>query len=546
VSVSLTGRSSSLGQVERRERRHRARHCDRALLGALASPSMYRGSPAVTVQETHASWVFIAGKRAYKIKKPVDLGFLDYSTLSRRHAACREEVRINRELAPDIYLGLRAITRTSQGFRLASEVAPGAIEYAVEMASFDERDTMDAVIAAGALTSTHLREVAQRLAHFHRTAAKVGGAGVSQVLESWRMNIEDLGGLEHCPGSWDLKVSAHFGERFVQAHTQEIDQRARDGHVRDCHGDLRCEHILLRPTVRMVDRIEFDPALRRTDIAADLAFLTMDLEAHDQAWAARQLVSSYIQAGQDPGSETLRSFYAAHRALVRAKVALIAAGELHGDARARALAEGQRLWEFSQRLCWAARGPVAILVCGLAASGKSTLAGELSRRSGIPVLCTDVLRKAAAGLTPTERAQPEHYSQQFTRATYERLGQEARRVLECQGGVIVDATCRSRADRRGLINLLRLPGTTLLVAHCDVPLEIALQRARRRLSDSGRVSDATPEIVAAQFCSFEALDELPRGELIDVSTLQSLNAQIAQLTGAVDRRLAHHRVRQTA
>jgi uncharacterized protein len=508
---------------------------DPALLEALASSSMYRGSPPVTVHETHASWVFVAGDRAYKIKKSVALSFLDYSTLSRRHDACREEVRVNRELAPDIYLGVRAIVKTGPGFRLAPEGTPRAVEYAVEMRRFRESDTLAGLIDAGSLTRALIAAIARRLADFHRAAPVVAGWGSQEVLAAWRTNVSELRRMAH-PHEWCLDAAAAFGEAFVKAHAPEIERRALLGLIRDGHGDLRCEHVLAAPTVRVVDRIEFDRKLRCTDVACDLAFLAMDLEAHGQRWAARELSWAYRHAGMSPGSEALQSFYAAYWALVRVKVALIAAAAHDGDARARALTRAQDLWALSERLCWRARRPVAVVVCGPAASGKSTLAAELSRRSGMPVVSSDVVRKSAAGLAATERARAEHYSERFTRATYELLGQEAQRALGREDGVIVDATCRSRVDRAMLLHRLQRAGLTRLVVCCDVPLQVALERAAQRLRDTSRVSDATPEIVAEQFRSFQALDELPGDSVLVLSTEQALDAQLAAVTRAVDRR----------
>ena len=178
---------------------------------------------------------------------------------------------------------------------------------------------------------------------------------------------------------------AAFGEAFVARHEPELRRRARLGLARDGHGDLRCEHVLLAgPTVRVVNRIEFDPRLRRTDVACDLAFLAMDLEARGQRWAARELIGAYRHAGISPGGEALRSFYAVHWALVRAKVTLIAAaahdgGKADADVRAAGAKldqEAQQLWSLSERLCWRARAPLAIVICGPAASGKSTLAAD--------------------------------------------------------------------------------------------------------------------------------------------------------------------------
>lgn len=510
---------------------------DPALLAALASPATYRGRPTVSVRETHASWVFLVGDRAYKVKKPLALAFLDYSTLARRHDACREELRVNAELAPDTYIAVRAIVNTGHGYGLAAEDAPDAVEYAVEMRRFRESDTLAGRIAAGTLTRTLVAAVARRLADFHRAAPVVDGWGPGQALAAWRENVEELRQLAH-PSAWALDAAAAFGEAFVAAHAPEMQRRALLGLARDGHGDLRCEHVLGAPAVRIVDRIEFDPRLRRTDVACDLAFLAMDLEAHGQAWAARELVDAYSHAGISPGSEALRSFYGAERALVRAKVALIAAAERDGEAHERALAEAHALWALAERLCWRARGPVAVVVCGPAASGKSTLAAALSARSGMPVVASDVIRKSAAGLAPTERARPEHYSARFTRTTYELLAREAQLALRRSGGAIVDATCRSRAERTLLLAGLRRPGLTLLVVRCEVPAAVAAERAARRQRDPARVSDATPAIAAAQLRSFDALDELPADSVLELRTDRPAEELVEEITRAVDLRLA--------
>ncbi len=238
----------------------RERRIDPDLLRALAAPAMYPGHPRVAVHETHASWVFVAGDCAYKVKKPVSLGFLDYSTLARRHSACREEVRVNRELAPGLYLGVRAIVRSRAGFHLARDGATRAVEYAVEMQSFSEQETFAGLIARGSLTRAHVVAVARLLAGFHRSAAVVTDWGPDRVLALWQSNVTELQGMSH-PPEWRVEDAASFGELFIERHTLELRRRALLGLARDGHGDLRCEHVLVRPTVRVVDRIEFDPQL---------------------------------------------------------------------------------------------------------------------------------------------------------------------------------------------------------------------------------------------------------------------------------------------
>jgi aminoglycoside phosphotransferase family enzyme/predicted kinase len=467
----------------------------------------------------------------------VQLAFLDYSTLARRHAACWEEVRVNRELAPGIYLGVRAIVDGPGGLRFACEETPGAVEYAVVMRRFEDTNTLLGAIRAGSLTRSHIQQVAGCLAEFHQRSPALAADRPEQLLDSWMVNMAEIERLPF-PARWQVQAMCGFGGAFVDAHARELEQRVQRGLVRDGHGDLRCEHVLLGPQVRVVDRIEFDPGLRQMDVARDLAFLAMDLEAHGRRWAARELVRAYRHAGGDPGSERLRCFYSAYWALVRAKVALIAAGTHHGALRRRERARAERLWGLAQRLCWQARGPVVIVICGPAASGKSTLAAALARHSRLPVVSSDVLRKRLAGVALSGRARPEHYTQEFTRAVYLSLARDALAHLEGRGGVIVDATCHTRRERAPLFALLRRDGVSFLAVQCQVTLQTALARAARRMQSPERVSDATPEVVAAQFDRFQALDELPKECVLAVDCEQSVEAQTAALTRAIDRQIA--------
>jgi aminoglycoside phosphotransferase family enzyme/predicted kinase len=504
---------------------------------------MYDGRPVVEAHETHASSVFLAGQFAYKVKKPVRLAFLDYSTLAHRRAACQEEVRVNRELAPGIYLGVRAIVAAGGGwFHFAPPDAPGAVEYAVLMRRFEEADTLKGAIDAHSLTSSRVREVARRLAEFHRDCARCTGGEPQRLLATWEANLRELEHLDH-PGGWQTQMMRGFAEAFVSAHRDEIERRVRAGEIRDGHGDLRCEHVLLGSRVRIVDRIEFNSELRHMDVAQDLAFLAMDLEAHGRRRAARELIGAYRHAGSSPASEQLRSFYCAYWALVRAKVAVIAAGTQHGRLRHRERARAGRLWMLAQRFCWRARQPVAIVVCGTAGSGKSTLAAELARRSRLPVVSSDATRKRHAGLAPTERARPEHYTSQFTRAVYDLLSREALAQMQRTGGVIVDATCHRHSERAKLFRLLNRGEETFLVVRCQVRFETALARAAARMRTADRISDATPEVVAAQFHRFQALDELSASSVLQLDGEGSTDAQVLKVVRAVDERMRCRAVR---
>ncbi|HTR89048.1 MAG TPA: AAA family ATPase, partial [Solirubrobacteraceae bacterium] len=451
----------------------------------MGEPGMYGGGEKVKrveVRETHGSRVFLAGELGYKVKKPIRLDFFDYSTLARRLAACREEVRVNRRLAEDLYVGVRAIVADEGGFRFAPEEAAGAVEYAVLMERFREQDTLAGLIEAGELRGEDVDAVARRLASFHREAARVPattrgrrGEGVcgsaAELAHRWEANVEQLAGIG-APGEWHVDVARGFGERFVGEHEELIEARRRAGLVREGHGDLRCDHVLARPRVRVVDAIEFDVSLARLDVAFDLAFLAMDLEAHGRRDAAERLLAAYGASGGELAGEPLESFYGAHWAMVRAKVALLAGRREQAGAR----------WELGEALCWRARAragaggradardtrdagargraglPFSIVVCGPAGTGKSTLASELAERSEAGVLASDVLRRRMAGLGANERGGAELYRSERVHEVYELLAREAGGRLERGESVIVDATCRARADRAPILRALRDAG----------------------------------------------------------------------------------------
>ncbi len=502
----------------------------------MSDPATYGVEGPVEVHETHASWVFLAGPFAYKVKKPVRLGFLDYSTVASRRAACLEELRVNRELGGDVYRCVLAIVEDAGVLRFAPENAPSAIEYVLQMRRFDERRTLAGLIAAGKLTRRQLVAVAGRLARFHVDAAPCAGGGADAALRTWRLNLREL---EQLHGSTvSTQAARRFGEAFIAGHRDELDRRAQAGLVRDGHGDLRCEHVLPDQPVTVVDRIEFDPALRRIDVGCDLAFLLMDLELRRHAQEARQLLSDYRHAGGDPGSEELVWFFAAHWALVRAKVAVIGAGQRPERTSASTRGEAQRLLELSERLCWRARGAIAIVLTGPPASGKSTLAAELAKRSGVPVVSSDETRKRLAGLAPVERAGPESYTRGFTTATYRKLGSSAAAVLAGGSGVIIDATFARPEDRAELLRALDDDLAHLMFFECKVPLRCAIERSVARMKHPDRVSDATPEVVTRVFETYQPIRELPHSIVIEVDGRGPLPAQIETLTAALDARLA--------
>ena len=511
------------------------------MFAALACPSFYPHRPAsVVVRETHISWVFLAGERAYKLKKPVVLPFLDYRTPARRREMCREEVRLNRRLAPNVYLGVRAVARGANGFELAAEDDPRAVDYLVEMRRYDEQRTLAARLARGELKRAEVEAVAVALADFHAHARSITVRAPLRALERRiAENFHELLALTEQRGENARTLELmHFTHAFLGAHARSLEARARRGRVVEGHGDLRAEHVLLDGSGQIVDCVEFDPALRELDVADDLAFLVMDLAARGGEQFAQALVRAYRGAGGDPGADALIAFYAAHRALVRAKVALLRAKQEAPSSavRGREHAAARDLVELAERFAWQARLPLAIVVCGVPAAGKSTLAQALAAASGLPHLSSDATRKQLVGVDRHQRAPDAGYSPAFSRRTYAELGHRAAGVIVSHGGVLIDATFRHRADRDAFADAFADAAPVLFV-ECRAPARVLAERAARRDRNPARVSDASVTVVARERGSFEPLDEVAPEAHLMVRTDRPCDGVVTELVALLDRRI---------
>jgi aminoglycoside phosphotransferase family enzyme len=389
------------------------------------------------VRETHISWVFLAGDRAYKLKKPVHLPFVDYGTPERRRAMCEEEVRLNRRLAPGRYLGIKAVVPALEGVALAPANAPNAVDFVVEMRRFDEAHTLAARVTHGGVPYPALGAVGRRIAEFHATTPERGGGDATLALRrALAENGDTL--LALAPdGSFRRQVVAlaRFSDAFLTSRRDQLEARAAAGLVRDGHGDLRAEHVLLESGVEIVDCLEFDPGLRVTDVGCDLAFLTMDLEALGSPFAARTVLAAYREAGGDPGDDALVAFFGVYRALVRAKVALVRAGQ--DEDREQLLAKARRRLALAERLAWQARQPGLLVLAGLSASGKTTIAELLAERAGLAHLNSDAVRKQLLGIAPGAHAAASAYAESFNRRTYAELARRASEEVAGAGGVVV-------------------------------------------------------------------------------------------------------------
>jgi len=511
------------------------------LVEQICAALALRDAYPVEVRETHISWVFLTSEFAYKLKKRLVLDFLDYGTPARRREMCREEVRLNRRLAADLYLGVRGVALADGRAELTGEDDPRAVDFVVEMRRYDERDTVAARLERGELSRAQVVALGRLLAGFHRRA-RPGRARRMPALAAERQferNVHELLADVDQRGEVErIQALERFAHAFVTAHAATFQARASQGMIREGHGDLRAEHVLLGSGVQIVDCVEFDRALRELDVGDDLAFLVFDLTARGGERFSEVLVKAYREAGGDPGDDRLIAFYAAYRALVRAKIALLRAAQLKPTSaeRGRESAAARELIATAERFAWRARLPLVIVVCGVPASGKSSLARALADLSRLPHLSSDITRKRLVGVGSTERAGDRAYDTEWNLRTYAELGRRAAHEVTAGEGAIVDATFRHLADRQAFTTTFNR-AAPLLFIECSAPGAVLLERATRRERDRHRVSDADMTIVLHEQRAWDPLDEVPASAHMALRTDRPMHEIVGDVMALLDRRL---------
>lgn len=522
-----------------------------ALIEAMCRPEFYPEPPAtVELRQTHISYVLLAGACVYKIKKPVHFPFLDCSSLAERYRLCNEELRLNRRLAPSVYLGVFPVVSRQGGFALgaeATEFDPEASEYVVKMRRLPEERMLDRMIARKQVGANEIRALAAGLAAFHREAPDTKSWTYGSAAALWRMIIGDLAQNERFVGytlaEREFAALQEHCRAFLMSHWELFNERARDRRVREVHGDLRCESVCLEDPPAIFDCIEFSERLRYCDGASEIAFLAMDLERLEAAELADELVAAYAEAADDPAAPTLIPFYKCWRACVRGKVESLRSleAEIPEPERRRAREMAQRYFRLALQYTRAS-SPALIVVCGPAGTGKSTVARLLQRHTGFEILNSDRIRKRLAGLASATRVREEYkagiYSPDFTRRTYQKLAEEAEARLREGAGVIVDATFKDPAERRRFHEIAVGRGMPALFVECEANEREILRRLRERELRGGNVSDATVEVYLRQRTEFTPIAELPPRSHLVIDTTEGGEAIARSVEQALERLLA--------
>ncbi len=507
------------------------------LVEALSHPEAYSHTTGtIEVVETHISWIFLTESLAYKIKKPVNLGFLDFSTLEKRQHYCNEELRLNRRLCPEIYLSVVPVVWNGETFLVDADGE--IVEYAVLMVRFDRTMELDRMLAHKLLTEKHIDHLAILLASFHRSlppAPPESGFGLPDNLikpmlhnftsmESITSNSMEIDRLEALK-AWTIQEHQRLYPLFLQ--------RKSNGFIRQCHGDMHTGNMVLwQNRIFLFDCIEFNETLSIIDVISDLAFLFMDLDHGGETGLAWRLLNSYLMETGDYNALPLLYFYALYRAMVRAKVTAIRFSQTTDQEQAQQILEEHCSYIRIAEHYTSPGKPLLLLTCGVSGSGKTTVSGTLAETLACVHIRSDIERKRLAGLKPLERRREEVslYSEEISKLTYQRLFEVAELGLKAGITVIVDATFL-RADKRKLfIDLAETLNTPCRILHFSAPEKVLMERVRQRSLSDNDASDADTAVLASQLIKQDEFTGEEKRITLEIDTQQKVDtAALAKL-----------------
>lgn len=492
----------------------------------------------VSIAETHISLVFLTDDHAYKLKKPVRFPFLDYSTVDLRRFACDEEIRLNRRLAPDVYLGVRPVTEDVDGLRLCGK-GP-IVDFCVEMLRLPEDALLHNRIRRGDLRDGEIERLIDRLADFYRGLPRTADlhqfADPSAFERTLHENIETL--RQAAPPEWRNLLLRMQSSQWQYLRIAEPLFRARiaAGCIVEGHGDLRPEHICLCDPPAIFDCVEFSRPFRVADVANELAFLAMECDfLGDHALGKRVLSGCADRIGDSPPPE-LTGFYRAYRAAVRAKVATLRARQESGDSVQDSLQRARRYLQLAADYASEFHRPVLFVTVGVSGSGKSTLAAALSAALGAEVVRTDAVRRdLAGGSQPDAQFEQGAYSPEMTARTYAAVFNRARVLIQSGVSVVLDGSFLDFAHRQAARDMAASVGVPALFLVATIRPDAARARIARRRLEASDISDARPELVDRQAASLADARDIDADASLQLDTTRPTEASVRDVVDRLRR-----------
>ena len=513
------------------------------LVECLSDPAAYpEPTSRVEVVQTHISWIFLTDRFAYKVKKPVDYGFLDYTTLAARRVCCEREVVLNSRLCPDTYLGV--VELGEREGRVTFDGSGEVREIAVKMVRLPEDRMLRRVLERGEGESGLFVDLARTLAAFHERARLAGERAAIKNLEGARFNCEE--NFAQTEKYVDVLVPRQEFEfirtstrLFFERRAALFARRVAEGRIVDGHGDLHLDSICATEPARIFDCIEFNERFRIQDTAEEVGFLAMDLEYAGYTPFAKVFVDAYGEAARDRELHDLLDFYKCYRAYVRAKVNAFLSedGTLPPEQRAVVCAAATRYFELAGRYATHFNPQRLIVMCGLTGSGKSTLARNLASRHRLDLVRSDVVRKELLGLAPDERRHVPYnaaeYAPTMTDQTYAAMLERAEASLQVGKSIVLDGCFIRRSQRELAAGLARRRGVPMLVIECRTSESIIRERLEHRVRKNGVVSDGRWEIYCQQLAEFEPPEELSGDERVVVDRSRPVEELLGELTAVL-------------
>ncbi|HHE32435.1 MAG TPA: hypothetical protein ENL07_07370 [Chlorobaculum parvum] len=486
----------------------------------------------IELVETHISWVFLTGDYAYKLKKPVNLGFLDFSTLERRKHFCYEELRLNRRLCPDLYLDVLPVTEESGRIRIGGNGE--ALDYVVRMVQFNRSLELDRLLRRGELTGQQIDNAAEVIAAFHTSIPQADPASpFGKPEEAIKPMIANFDLTEKVAPSEnerrDIERLRHWTLGEHRRLTELLRERKADGMIRECHGDMHTGNMLIRNgKVMIFDCIEFSPRLSKIDIINDLAFLFMDLQHAGHAELAWRLLNGWLSKTGDYDGLRVLNFYCAYRAMVRAKVTSIRLAQESDKAEiAATLNEHQSYLHLA--LGYTERPkPLLVLTHGVSGSGKSTISAKLAEAGGFIHIRSDVERKRLFGIGSLEKSTEQGlniYTPEATEETYSAMLEAAKAALAGGYPVIADATFPTRDFRKPFIELAKSMGGQCRILHFHASPDELRRRVRERNASGGDPSEADLSVLEAQMQKIEPFEDNEKALCIDIDTEGNISVE---------------------
>ncbi len=496
---------------------------------ALKKESFPNNPKNLEIIQTHISYVFISDNVVHKIKKPVNFGFLDFTTLELRKHFCEKEVELNRRLCPDIYLGVVPISEREGSYYLES--SENIVEYAVKMKKLPIHGMMEELIREGSLTKDHIDLIVDILVPFFKKARTGKGIDEYGSIETVSFNTEEnftqtKGYVGRAINRWRYSEIIEWTRSFLKKNKALFESRISGGFIREGHGDLYSANICFDDLkkVYIFDCIEFNERFRCGDVASDIAFLRMDLDFHGLSELSDYFVNSYVEKSGDRDLLKVLNFYKCYRAYVRGKIGCFTSDDqaLSEEKRKEALDTARRYFDLAY--LYAERKPKVFVVFGLSGTGKSTLARALAKETLAEWIPSDIVRKSLLGIAPTdhhyEPFEKGIYSREYTEKTYTKMVDLAKEALLKGRDVILDATFRDRAYREKVAQDLSFIDVYWIWCFAD---DSVLRERFMRRKESEDISDARWEIYLAQKEKFEAPDEVDPQKLIKLDTSEGVD-----------------------